>query len=867
MTVDLLGYAFNLAGGAVEDATAQVLTKNTTTQIATVDTDSNGKFEFSGIAEGLYDIKVTSGSSVRWRKYDDEIQTAVMEAGSLRLRGTNGSYAHVFQGTPSATRTITFPDEDGTVVLTSTATDITLDDDVDISWGTGADALMRWSDGDGDNHALALGLGDTSQQFHITDKAAIGTDWARSAGTHPEVAIHSNTTPASDYLAIGNHDGTTASIDVVGGTTLDLRIAGTDELQITAAGIDTNGGTVTGTTITGATALVGGTIAGTSGTFSGIVDITLVTDATDATGDTGALRTEGGASIAKKLYVGGDLNVTGNATITGTTTLNGALVLGDAAGDTLSITASATVSTDFKFADDVDIALGTNADILMRNRSTSAAANLEITDIIIGTSVHPGVAANSLLVSNITASGDMMFLTNRGGNSEAHMLFDASAGDTYLYARGVQAMKITGGGAIVVTPSITANGGVVGNLTGNVTGNADTVTTNANLTGDVTSSGNATTIAAGAVDTAHIGDNQVTLAKMAGIARGKIIYGDASGNPAVLASGTASQVLTMTDGDDFDWADANTGDITGVTAGAGLSGGGSSGGVTLALDLSSSLSDVTPANGDKLATLDSDGSTEQLTTVASLATLFAGAGMTATSSVVNVIGGDGITANANDVAITPANTNITSIYNAALAVGYGASHANINFATDNQIIFDIDGTPQIELLDGILQPVTDADINLGATAKRFQTVYGQQYHMDASVDGIAEHSYAGMSATIRVGDGADIGAFDLVCISDVTNEVQKANASAIATAKVIGINPSNSAISDNSEGTILLHGFVRDDSWSWTTGQTLYLSGGTAGDITATAPSTTNHCVVPIGVALEPDMIYFNPTQTIIEHA
>ena len=635
----------------------------------------------------------------------------------------------------------------------------------------------------------------------------------------------------------------------------------------TSFGTINNNAAITGTTVTGSTALVGGTIAGTSGTFSGIVDITLVTDATDATGDTGALRTEGGASIAKKLYVGGDLNVTGNATITGTTTLNGALVLGDAAGDTLSITASATVSTDFKFADDVDIALGTNADILMRNRSTSAAANLEITDIIIGTSVHPGVAANSLLVSNITASGDMMFLTNRGGNSEAHMLFDASAGDTYLYARGVQAMKITGGGAIVVTPSITANGGVVGNLTGNVTGNADTVTTNANLTGDVTSSGNATTIAAGAVDTAHIGDNQVTLAKMAGIARGKIIYGDASGNPAVLASGTASQVLTMTDGDDFDWADANTGDITGVTAGAGLSGGGSSGGVTLALDLSSSLSDVTPANGDKLATLDSDGSTEQLTTVASLATLFAGAGMTATSSVVNVIGGDGITANANDVAVTAANTNITSIYNASLAVGYGASHANINFATDNQIIFDIDGTAQIELLDGILQPVTDADINLGATAKRFQTVYGQQYHMDASVDGIAEHSYAGMSATIRVGDGADIGAFDLVCISDVTNEVQKANASAIATAKVIGINPSNSAISDNSEGTILLHGFVRDDSWSWTTGQTLYLSGGTAGDITATAPSTTNHCVVPIGVALEPDMIYFNPTQTIIEHA
>jgi len=39
-------------------------------------------------------------------------------------------------------------------------------------------------------------------------------------------------------------------------------------------------------------------------TVSGILDITGTTDATDATGDTGILRCEGGASIAKKLFVG-----------------------------------------------------------------------------------------------------------------------------------------------------------------------------------------------------------------------------------------------------------------------------------------------------------------------------------------------------------------------------------------------------------------------------------------------------------------------------------------------------------------------------------------------------------------------------------
>ena len=39
---------------------------------------------------------------------------------------------------------------------------------------------------------------------------------------------------------------------------------------------------------------------------------------------------------------------------------------------------------------------------------------------------------------------------------------------------------------------------------------------------------------------------------MAGVARGKIIYGDSSGNPAVLSVGTSGQALTS-DGTDVAW--------------------------------------------------------------------------------------------------------------------------------------------------------------------------------------------------------------------------------------------------------------------------------------------------------------------------
>ena len=57
----------------------------------------------------------------------------------------------------------------------------------------------------------------------------------------------------------------------------------------------------------------------------------------------------------------------------------------------------------------------------------------------------------------------------------------------------------------------------------------------------------------GSIDTAHIADDQVTLAKMAGLARGKVIIGDSSGNPAALAVGSNGQVL-KSDGTDISWA-------------------------------------------------------------------------------------------------------------------------------------------------------------------------------------------------------------------------------------------------------------------------------------------------------------------------
>lgn len=110
-------------------------------------------------------------------------------------------------------------------------------DDQPLQFGTGQDTSLEWSTNDASDHSLVLGLGDTSQMLHITDLAAKDSDWAVTSPTHPTVYIHSNTTPITDYLAIGAHDGTTASMDVVGGTTLALKIAGTAAATLTATAL------------------------------------------------------------------------------------------------------------------------------------------------------------------------------------------------------------------------------------------------------------------------------------------------------------------------------------------------------------------------------------------------------------------------------------------------------------------------------------------------------------------------------------------------------------------------------------------------------------------------------------------------------
>ena len=102
--------------------------------------------------------------------------------------------------------------------------------------------------GDATGAQLAILVPDTYRVLHLASGADFDTDWNVANPTHPTWYIHSETTPATDYIAFA-HDGTDGTMNVAGGD-LKLAISGTDELVLTATALSpaTSDGNALGTT-------------------------------------------------------------------------------------------------------------------------------------------------------------------------------------------------------------------------------------------------------------------------------------------------------------------------------------------------------------------------------------------------------------------------------------------------------------------------------------------------------------------------------------------------------------------------------------------------------------------------------------------
>ena len=149
--------------------------------------------------------------------------------------------------------------------------------------------------------------------------------------------------------------------------------------------------------------------------------------------------------------------------------------------------------------------------------------------------------------------------------TDNQIIFEVDGGDNVIFKASGEieaaSLDISGDADIDGTleaDAITVNGVTLAETIADTVGAMVSGNTETGITVTYEDGDNTLDFALAQVTTNGIGDDQVTLAKMAGLARGKLIVGDSSGDPVALALGNDTQVLTS-DGTDVVWANASGG--------------------------------------------------------------------------------------------------------------------------------------------------------------------------------------------------------------------------------------------------------------------------------------------------------------------
>jgi len=317
----------------------------------------------------------------------------------------------------------------------------------------------------------------------------------------------------------------------------------------------------------------------------------------------------------------GNLVVADSLTVSGNTTLNGNVTLGNTASDV--ITVNGTVA-------------GANAVIFEGATADGSETTLAVVDPTADHTIYMPNQDGYLGVFEVVST-DQITSTP----AELNLIDGGRARGTTTVATG-DGILINDDGTMRMTNVDTVSTYFASHSVGG---------TNIATTGTITTG----TWAATDVAVAHGGTGASTatggfdaLSPMT--AEGDILYGGSSGTVTKLAKGSDTQVLTLSSGVPI-WEAPTTGDITSVVAGAGMTGGATSGAATLnviagalidvaadavAVDLTEATG-ATIANGDYILFLDGGtAGTHAKGNIADVASLFAGTNLTASSSVISV---------------------------------------------------------------------------------------------------------------------------------------------------------------------------------------------------------------------------------------
>ena len=312
----------------------------------------------------------------------------------------------------------------------------------------------------------------------------------------------------------------------------------------------------------------------------------------------------------------------------------------------------------------------------MSTNSATALATQQSIKAYVDSNSGSGIALTDLSVgSEGSASGDGAIAYNNSSGvftytPPVHDSLSGFVSNEHIDHSGVSITAgdgLTGGGTIASTRTLNVVGGT------GITANANDIQ-----------------ITDGGVDTTQLADDGVTYAKIQNVSATNRILGRDSSGAGVIEEITPANLRTMLNV--ADGATANAGDITGVTAGTGLSGGGSSGGVTLTTDDSAIVHDDLSGF---VANEHIDHSGVSITAGNGLT----GGGTIASSRTLNVVGGTGITANSNDIQITDGGVDTTQL------ADDGVTYAKIQnvSATNRTLGRDSSGA-------GVIEEITPANL-------------------------------------------------------------------------------------------------------------------------------------------------------------
>ena len=227
--------------------------------------------------------------------------------------------------------------------------------------------------------------------------------------------------------------------------------------------------------------------------------------------------------------------------------------------------------------------------------------------------------------------------------------------------------------------------------------------------------------------------------------------------------------------------------------------------------------------------------------------------------------------NTLDFVLGSSQTTISSLTNASLVVGRDADN-DIDFATDNNIIFRAAGTDQIKLVDGALAPVTDNGVDLGTSSLEFKdaffdgTVTSDAFAGPLTGEVTGNASTATILATARTigGTSFDGSANIAVALASVSTAVTVADESSDTTCFPLFTTAATGDLPPKS-GTNLT--FNSSSGLLTATGFAGALTGNVTGNVSGTAATVTGAAqtnITSVGTltALQVDNININ-TNTI----